>query len=387
MLKKTNLLLIVIVCVLALLSDVSAASRCTGCHEEVLTESQERHISHRPVVKGECEQCHLAGKTISAPVKKSPLAVKKEKKEKVNWFWKSSGRSEEHLLRLSSAELSGQLFLNAVDTNRRSVLKELSIPNFANLPKRDAEKKPPVLSGFQVTGVRRAISVTATLQWQTDEYTDAVVYYGIDNFRSSQHISQLSKQHSCNLMGLASGETYQVKVVARDLFDNVVESSVLSFSTEKSFWHPPSASFGKRALLTNVKLDWEIFRLAKDYLFIIKSDRPVSVSLGRTGRKEDKNTATRTVDTGGGFSHAILKSAFDTNVAGCKACHQEVKEEYSHPIRVKARPGMVIPADFALLPDKTLSCMTCHIQHASDNEYRLRKAKKSELCRSCHTNY
>ena len=384
--KKTSLLLISVFYTFALLSNVAAASRCTGCHEEVLTDSRERHISHRPVVKEQCEQCHLAGKKVSAPVKKSPLAAKKEKREKVNWFWKSSGRSEEHLLRLSSAELSGKLFLNAIDANRRSLLKELSLPNFSNLPKKDAEKKPPVLSGLQVTGVRRAISVTATLQWQTDEYADAVVYYGIDNLQSTKHVSKLSKQHSCNLMGLASGKTYQVKVVARDLFDNVIESPVLTFSTEKSFWNPPSTNFGKRVLLTNIKLDWEIFRLANDYLFVIKTDRPVAVSLGRTGRKEDKNLATRKVDTGG-FSHVILKSAFDTNISVCKACHVEVKEEYSHPIKVKAPKGMVIPEDFALLPDKTLSCMTCHIQHSSDNEYRLRKPKKSELCRSCHSNY
>jgi len=368
-------------------SEAMAESACTGCHEEVATAARKQQVVHQPVGKGECEQCHLAGRSVAVAVQKSSLAEKKQQREKINWFWKSSARAKEHLLRLTSAELSGKVFLNAADGRRQGYLKELNIPNLDKLPRKEAEQQPPVLSEFQVTGVRRGISVTATLQWATDEYTDAEVYYGVDNLQSVQHITQLAKQHSCNLLGLAAEKTYQVKVVARDLFNNVIASPLLKFSTAESFWKQGASNMRQSVMTTDLDLNWEIFRLADDYLFVIKSDRPVSVSLGREGHVQDETLSKRTVDAGGGFSHPILKSAFDTNISVCKACHLDVQEEFSHPIKIKARPGMIIPDDFPLLPDKTISCMTCHIQHFSDNEYRLRKAKKSELCRSCHTNY
>ncbi|SHI53802.1 doubled CXXCH domain-containing protein [Malonomonas rubra DSM 5091] len=386
--KKSGLhFFVVVLFVLSFGSEISAASRCVGCHEDIVAGSRQRDVVHRPVVKDGCEKCHLVNAKIETPEKKSPLVEKKKKKQKINWFWKSPGRMQEHWFRMSSEELNGNLFLNASDGRRRSSLLEVATPVLSKLPQKDPEQKPPKQMNIRVSGVRRSISTTVTLQWETDEYTDAEIRYGVGSLDSVEVVRQLATHHSSNLLGLSSGKTYRYQIISRDLFDNETASPVMTFSTDKSFWDTSVVRSGYSASSTDINLDWTLFRLAEDFLFVIKADRPVSVSLGRQGKVSDKTQATRKVNVGGGFSHPILKSAFETNITVCRTCHYDVQEEYSHPIKVRARSGMVIPAEYKLLPDGTMSCMTCHVPHASDNEYRLRKSKRSDLCRGCHTNY
>ncbi|MBW2186551.1 MAG: cytochrome c3 family protein, partial [Deltaproteobacteria bacterium] len=50
-------------------------------------------------------------------------------------------------------------------------------------------------------------------------------------------------------------------------------------------------------------------------------------------------------------------------------------------------PGMIIPPEYPLLENGRMTCMTCHQPHSSNNEARLLKEGKKELCTGCHTNY
>lgn len=364
-----------------------AAADCADCHKDVRNKARHERYVHQPFMTGKCSQCHIAGMTVSAPVKKSPLVAKKQQLEKVRWFQTVTGRQQEHWLRLPADKLSGGLYLKATDGRMRSPLQKIDLPRSGALPQKLDDKQAPLQSNLLVSGVRRGISTTVTLQWQTDEYTDTIVYYGAGNLRSVKADRQLARQHSLVLLGLDADKSYQYQVVSRDLFGNETKSPLLEFSTDKSFWDQAANYNANGSFSSEIKLQWELFRTGDDYLVVVTADRPVSLSLGTENKAKSKNTVERQVVTSGQLSHPILKSSFDTNITVCKDCHTGVREEYSHPIKVRARKGMVIPPEYSLLPDGKMSCMTCHDDHASNNEYRLRKSSKADLCRGCHREY
>lgn len=366
---------------------VFAADDCSSCHEEVKAKSRRGRIVHAPVMKGQCSQCHIAGKAVSAPVKKSPLAVEKEQAAKIRWFQTLSNREPEHWLRLPAERLSAGLFLKATDGRMRTPVEKISLPAKGSLALKVDDKKAPQQSNLQVTGVRRGISTTATLQWETDEHTESVVYYGIKNLRSMKSDRNLSRRHSQVLLGLQANKNYQYQVVSRDLFGNEVKSQIMTFSTDNSFWDQDESYSTDNPFSSEIDLRWDLSRVEDDFLLTVVADRPVSISIGVQNKKKSQTTQERAVAVTDRFSHPILKSSFDTNITVCKSCHLNVQEEYSHPIKVKAKRGMIIPADYPVLSDGTMSCMTCHDKHASNNDYRLRKSKKSDLCRGCHRNY
>jgi len=364
-----------------------AAASCGSCHAEVKNKGRRGRFIHQPFLAGKCAQCHIAGKAVSAPVKKSPLAVEKQQLKKIRWFQTVTGRESEHWLRLPADKLTGGLYLKATDGRTRSPLQKITLPRGGALPQMQDDRQPPQLSNLQVLDVRRGISTTVTLHWETDEYTDSVIHYGVGNLRSVTTDRQLARQHNKVLLGLDAGKSYQFQIISRDLFGNETKSPVVKFSTEKSFWNQDANYNADRSISTAIKLRWQLYRIAGDYLLVVKADRPVVLSLGAAIVPKNRNTVERQVAATGSFSHPILKSSLDTNVTVCKTCHQSLQEEYSHPIRVRARKGMIIPSEYPVLPDGTLSCMTCHDSHASNYEYRLRKSSKADLCRGCHRNY
>lgn len=383
-----NLHLIVLFCCLSLLLATvpAVAKSCNSCHKKVAAKGRSGRFVHQPFMKEKCEQCHIAGKSVAKTVKKSPLAIEKAQVAKIRWFQTVSGRQQEHWLRLPASKLSGPLYVKATDGRMRSPVRQVVLPK-SGLAQKSDDHQPPKQSNLLVSDVRRGISTTATLQWQTDEFSDSIVYYGVDNLRSVKTDKQLLRQHTQVLLGLDADKTYQYQIVSRDLFGNETKSPVSTFTTDKSFWDQSANYRADSSLASDIELNWQLYRVKDDFLVEVKADRPVSVSFGMENSVVARNTKEREVDTAGQFSHPILKSSLDTNVKVCKDCHTGVREEYSHPIKVRARKGMVIPPEYTLLPDGTMSCMSCHDNHASNHEYRLRKSNKADLCRGCHSEY
>ena len=360
---------------------------CANCHEVVTAKSRSDRYVHQPFLEGKCDQCHIVGNSVAAPIKKSPLAIEKEQVEKILWFQTVTGREQEHWLRLPAARLAAGLYLKATDGRMRSPLQEVKLSSDPALAQKLDDGEPPLQFNLSVADVRRGISTTATLQWETDEFTDSIVYYGAGNLRSVKNDHQLTRQHSLILLGLDADKTYQYQIVSRDLFGNQTKSPVAEFSTAESFWSQDAHYSNESSVLADIELQWKLYRVKTDYLLVVKADRPVSLSLGAENSESGQDVEARQVVTAESFSHPILKSSFDTNITVCKACHRGLREEYSHPINVRPRPGMVIPAEYPVLPDGKISCMSCHASHASDNEYRLIKSGKAELCRGCHEDY
>ena len=365
---------------------VFAAEVCVRCHQEVKEQGRRQRVVHQPFLRGTCSQCHIAGQALPQQQKKISLQEEKEQLKQLRWFWTSPGRLAEHWIRLPAEQVSGVLFLNASDGSKRLPLQQIALPRQA-VPQLPVDQQSPVQSELRVSGVRRGISATATLQWETDEQTESEIRYGVGNLRSRKTINQLARSHTETLLGLDSDQDYQFQVASYDLSGNETLSPVLQFSTDKSFWNQDVIYSTRSRLPSEIKLNWEFSRLQTGFLLKVIADRPVSLSLGSRSAEQNNIFSERKVAANTGYSHPVLKGSLDTNVAVCLACHQEVRLEYSHPIRVAARQGMVIPSEYSLLPDGTISCMTCHIPHASKNPARILKEKKSDLCRGCHQDY
>ncbi|HEY5674347.1 MAG TPA: cytochrome c3 family protein [Malonomonas sp.] len=374
-------------CLLLPFTSMAAENPCLVCHEEVAQKGRSGRYVHHPFLQGDCGQCHVAGQSVTAPLKKTPLSIAKKKQEKIRWFQTVSGREQEHWLRLPTDKLTSGLYLRATDGRMRSPVQEVKLPDSGRLPQKLNDNQAPQQSGISVADVRRGISTTATLQWETDEYTDATLHYGVKDLRSVINDRRLARRHSQVLLGLDADKVYQYQIISHDLHGNETRSPVLEFSTAESFLSEDAYYSDKSTLSGDIDLRWELFRVKDDYLLVVKADRPVSLSLGAENIEQTLNTVERQVASTENFSHPILKSSFDTNVTVCKACHQGVREEYSHPINVRPRVGMVIPKEYPLLPDGKISCMSCHANHASGNEYRLLKSGKADLCRGCHKDY
>lgn len=368
-------------------STLFAADDCSNCHEDVKAEIRRSRFVHQLVLTGQCSKCHIAGEIVTAPDKKSSLALEKQQLEQIRWVQAVTGREREHWLRLPADRLSNGLYLKATDGQMRSPLQEVVLPNGGALPQKLDDHQPPMQSGLRVVDVRRGISATANLQWKTDEYTDSIIYYGVGNLKSVKNDHQLTRQHSQVLLSLDADKTYQYQIVSRDLFGNETRSPVLEFSTAKSFWNQDAQYSDDSLFSTNIELQWELYRIKDDYLIVVKSDRPVFLSFGMESKLKNQRSAERQVATAGEFSHPILKSPFDTNITVCKTCHQGLRDEYSHPVNVRPRKGMIIPNEYPVLPDGKISCISCHANHASNNEYLLIKPGKAELCRGCHKDY
>ena len=342
---------------------------------------------HMPFLRKQCTPCHVAGKAVTVPTRKELQPVENAIPEKIRWFRDSYGVAATHWILLPADQVAGSLLFKAFDGSSRSPVQELTLPALTQLPTKSDDGRAPAITDIQVADVRRGISTSATLSWQTDEFTDSRVDYGIGSLNSSRVDHKLTRKHEVILTGLDADKTYDYRVSSADIFGHQAQSAQQSFSTAKTFI-VAGARFDESGGAGNVpKIDFQLFHQGDNYLIEFTADRPVSISLGVPA--EEKTAAVQPAPVAGEevTSHPVLKSEFETSIRACDDCHAYLKQSYSHPVNVMPKPGMVIPAEYPLLPDGRISCMSCHATHGGNYEYRLIKSGKEELCLGCHTDY
>ncbi|RLE46250.1 MAG: hypothetical protein DRJ31_10240, partial [Candidatus Methanomethylicota archaeon] len=74
----------------------------------------------------------------------------------------------------------------------------------------------------------------ATISWETDELSRAILHYGVSsgNYTMSKSVNAYATSHSAVLAGLNASATYYLMVEAIDTSDNSATSSEISFSTQ-----------------------------------------------------------------------------------------------------------------------------------------------------------
>jgi predicted CXXCH cytochrome family protein len=189
-------------------------------------------------------------------------------------------------------------------------------------------------------------------------------------------------EHEVLIADLKPGKTYRFAAASRDLFGNRLVSPPQTFSTRVPFSAPAPAPVPEK-----VRVAARYFRTADQLLLRFSANQPVGIRLQAFG-----NPAAAGAD--GGRKAAVLPEGHPAlaaprflNLDVCVSCHPGSRGSKSHPVDIFPKKGMHIDANiYRLLENGRISCMSCHVPHAADSEYRLVRAGKKALCLGCHGN-
>lgn len=357
-----------------LAKSAKTAEDCIDCHAGVWRDLNSKIYAHRPDKDGDCKYCHVPGQ--AGKSKGSEAA----NPDKIKWVARGVASSKEHWLEFEDAK-SGAILLLEARAGGRLKVTEFPLPAFDDLEELSSNHQaPPKISNVRLLGVTRGIFVSATMAWDTDSPADSQVLYGMDRLDQSSMLDrQPVTNHVVVLTGVKPGKTYKYKVVSVDLAGNRVESAIKSVVVEgdEPDWQEQAAQPGR--MDPEVKI--RCYRRGNKVLAVVASDQAISVRLGIMPKKygDDSSGEQPTV-----IRHLSLNPPATTSMGICYSCHVEYEKILSHPVNVYPKRGMVIPPEYATLPDGRISCMSCHANHASNIEFRLVKDRKEELCRGCH---
>ncbi|MGE4344245.1 MAG: cytochrome c3 family protein [Geoalkalibacter sp.] len=380
-------------CALSPLMAVSAASSisgesCVNCHQALVDKGRGQRYVHAPFLNNKCTVCHIEGVTVSSANETGITGTDADSEDEVVWLDLPFHRAQEHWIQLGE-ELSGStLMIKAKGSGYRPAVEKISLPPLSSLPLLNNDLNPPRLSEIRVTDVRKAMTVSVTLAWNTDEFSDSEVRFGRDELNSSKKVSTLTRKHEVTLVGLDPGKIYQYQVVSRDVHGNTARSALLEFDTRRNLIDSGSGNAAPPST-TPTEPGWHLYRVGENssYLLTYTAPLPVTLDIGARAASQPLPTAETAHASESTSGHPLLKTSSDTNISICRDCHQEIQEKYSHPINVLPPLGMEIPQEYELMPDGRLSCMSCHSAHGSAFRYRLVKSGKADLCRGCHRNY
>jgi predicted CXXCH cytochrome family protein len=252
---------------------------------------------------------------------------------------------------------------------------EVLIPPLSELPVEGDSGEAPVLSAVQVLQVKPGVFLTATVGWQADKITDALVRYGEQELSQVVGpVSRLGREHQVVLQNLRADRSYRFTVVSTDLFGRSQESEPVTFSTAD--FPIPATSVSPDLGLDpgNAGFVHRFKRHGSDYLLELTFDSPAQILVGSRGKVRGEGLPADEF-------HEGLSGKPVMSMKACYNCHKP----HLHPLDVApAKPGVIIPADFPTLSGGRITCTSCHVPHSTQNDFYLRKPDKQELCASCH---
>lgn len=361
---------------------VVGPEQCCGCHRKVCEDTADKRYVHAPVREKQCALCHIA------PSGTERIKNAKEGQKQVQWLIGNSSRQDvEYWFSIPPALAGRKLLLQAEGLDKKIVRTETQLPNFSDAEQLVAVSRPPEISDLRVEEVKQGVLLTARIAWKTERITDSTVMYGEgESGRKSITDPQLSKDHEVVLTDLQPRKTYSFVAVSQDIFGNKAVSPAMALSTH-TFFTRPAAEKGK----TNdkVTVSGKYFRADNRFFARFVANQPVSMRVGTLDGLIQ--VATKESDGQGGRlppEHLPLADPYFLNTGVCYTCHPQTKGVLSHPVDVQAKRGMVIDRrEYKVLGDGRITCMSCHVPHASDNEARMVRSDKKKLCLGCHKNF
>ncbi|MBU0909315.1 MAG: hypothetical protein KJ717_07070 [Proteobacteria bacterium] len=264
----------------------------------------------------------------------------------------------------------------------------LTIPAANTMAKVENDQTPPGITDIKAD-VQQGILINSVITWQTDEKTNATVHFGIED--TGQTIDEkysYATDHKITLPGLKNRSTYQVAITCQDIFGNSSTSPIFSFSTADISPLLASASENQKVSSDKIVLKNSFFTTNdKNIILELTANQPVSIALG-TAADEPADRQIILKKSGQSTDmteeHISLTNKKYSSMTVCTTCHEGFNQQKSHPVNILPRGKTKIPPEYPTLPDGRISCMTCHINHAANIEYRLIKSSRKELCLGCH---
>ncbi len=365
-----------------------AEDKCITCHNNVYNKALHNIYIHGSFLKKKCITCHVEEST--SAIRGGDFTATRRKKNSINWLERHYEPAKTHFFLIPARKIDGTLFVKSEDNNGHAKIVSVTVPSLDQLEHQVNDGQKPKISDIQFLGVKRGILHSATISWNTDEPTDAQIHYGIGAFNQKTRLDrQLRTLHTVDISPVIPAKTYNYTVVSNDIHGNRSISNPLTFSTGKVGLLEPA----KEDVQISLSPDENGFRhqvvaVGDQYFMTITANKSTYMNIGshrnlrRKITKKTSSSAEKSTD-----KHTRLKNTSDTNIASCLSCHTTYQSKSSHPINVKPKRGMTFPDDYPRLEDGKMHCMTCHEHHASNNEARIRRPTKQELCIGCHTEY
>ncbi|WP_456387071.1 cytochrome c3 family protein [Desulfolithobacter sp.] len=366
---------------------------CLKCHAETFGRAMGMAHIHAPVLEQNCVVCHVAaasGSSDSLSAKeKRPESVKSVRKpKKIHWLKNHYQPDRNHFFLVPAKRIGETIFIRKAGPEGRPEILSYTTPPLKSLPRLENDRKPPVISDVHFLGIERGVIPGAVISWKTDEPATVKVLYGIrrPEENTTPYNPVLATRHTTVLSPVKLKKTYLYMIEARDMFGNVARSPVHRFSGRQ--FSPGSLLSEAPVPDRSVQIEHHFYAKGNHYLFHFAADQPTYLSIGTTRRSNRKKMEIQGEDTfGASIQHVPLKSSYETNMMVCRACHEQYWHGVSHPINVSPSRNVKIPENYPVLSDGRITCMSCHEAHASQNEARIRRASKRDLCIDCHRNY
>ena len=356
--------------------------QCCMCHRKVCEDTADQRYVHAPVREKQCALCHIA------PSGTERIKSAKEGQRQVQWLAGNSSRQDrEYWFSIPPALAGKKLILQAEGLDKKILRTEAQLPNFSEAEQLIAVSRPPEISELRVEEVKQGVLLTARVAWKTERIADSTVIYGEgEPARKSIADPQLSKAHEVLLTDLQPRKTYSFVAVSQDIFGNKAVSPAMTLSTHTFFSRP---GVEKVKMSEKVTVSGKYFRADNRFFARFVANQPVSMRVGtldgliHVSTKESVGQSGRLPP-----EHLPLADPHFLNTGVCYTCHPQTKGVLSHPVDVSPKRGMLIDSrEYKLLGDGRLTCMSCHVPHASDNEYRMVRSDKKKLCLGCHKNF
>jgi len=392
-------------------SELEDGTACLRCHKEDYEKDLTHALIHQPCLEKKCSVCHCSSAAAiltSGSESQTNLSVVADVNQE-----NSGGQPEiriidsaihsalAHSFIFSRDQVADKLRVELWQGAELKLVETVGLPPLAELPHLINEKRPPKISEIKIDRVETGLSSVAVISWKTDVPTTSKVRYGINRLdKLSPGLKSLTRRHTVELDSLKSNRKYKLAVVAVDFFGNQAVSEPFTLSTDKDYLAPLHEFLLPRKGACRI-VEVQFYNVGGRYLALFELSQDLSVSIGVEKNSIDLNQIVAVSGAAGekksavvgeavavrGKLHDFLVSAQTLTIDNCLYCHKEVRREMSHPIDVLPKRNMHVPADYTLLPNGRISCMTCHVKHAGDNMFRLVRAQGKEFCSGCHATY
>ena len=390
------LLLVFSVLIFALLpnNDAFAASskkdpalkECLKCHNQAFEQDLLKRYVHRPFADRKCLTCHVDAK--DSPPIADQQSSDQQARAKIRWLSMSPASTEKYTFLLPAKSAPGKILIDAKAPGKSPFYQSLTIPAVSSMAKAENDQTPPRITDIKAD-VRQGILIDSVINWQTDEKTNATLRYGIEDMgQTIEEKCCFTTDHKLTLPGLKKGSTYQVAITCQDIFGNSTTSPIFRFSTADISPLPAPASGNQSAGSGKIAIKNNFFTTNdKNVILELTANQPVSITLGISDDEPAERPtilikSVQSADTT--EEHTPLANKKYSSMTICTTCHQAFNQQKSHPVNILPREKTKIPPEYPTLPDGRISCMTCHINHAANLEYRLIKSSRKELCLGCH---
>ncbi len=353
-------------------------SNCSECHIETVNTVLSKIVIHPPFLQERCTFCHI----------EDSKANKEEadiiSMENINWLDSDFSPARKHWFNIPADYISSRkLIVIACAGMGKFHEKVFALPPIETLQEKLVESTPYVLTP-EVIGVYRGVLVSGQIGWSTREDSDSEVRYGIDRLRYSEKSDKFTTDHEILLQNLKPNQKYQYKTISKDILGNTAESEIQYFSTNN--FSPQTPNQYESPAEIRIQLNAQFFRNKNSYLVSIAANYPVKLRIGSEIVNEEGNkVAEKSIPND--QNHLSMRSGNDLEASVCIKCHPGRLHILEHQVNKDQPSGTTIPAEYSTGRDGSITCVTCHANHASNYQYRTIKEASRELCVGCHKGY